>query len=205
MPTERPSEPVESDHELVERSLQGDREAFGRLAERYYRMISVLALQKTGHRADAEDIVQEAYVRAYRALGSLREGSKFAAWIYNITLKLCIDWLRRRERRDGTVPFDDDVPAHSTSGRFARSIHGVGDALEAEDEQAHVLRAMGSLPDKYRLVITLRYVRKMSYKEIAEHLGEPPGTIANRLHRATRLLQERLGRRVPERALEEMS
>ncbi|MCO5172038.1 MAG: sigma-70 family RNA polymerase sigma factor [Planctomycetes bacterium] len=195
-----------SDHDLVERALQGDREAFGRLAERYYRMISVLALQKTGHRADAEDIVQEAYVRAYRALGSLREGSKFAAWIYNITLKLCIDWLRRRERRDGTVPFDDDAPAHSTSGRLSRSLLGVGEALEASDEQAQILRAMGGLPDRYRLVITLRYVRKMSYKEIAEHLGEPAGTVANRLHRATRMLQDRMGgRRVPERALEELS
>ncbi|MBX3469989.1 MAG: sigma-70 family RNA polymerase sigma factor [Planctomycetes bacterium] len=193
-----------SDHDLVERALQGDREAFGQLAERYYRMVSVLAIQKTGHRADAEDIVQEAYVRAYRALGSLREGSKFAAWIYNITLKLCIDWLRRRERRDGTVPFDDDTPAHSASGRLARPL-AVGDALEASDEQASILRAMGALPDRYRLVITLRYVRKMSYKEIAEHLGEPAGTVANRLHRATRMLQERMGRRVPERALEELS
>lgn len=201
-----PSEPEpETDHTLVERTLQGDREAFGALAERYYRMISVLAIQKTGHRADAEDIVQEAYVKAFRALPSLREGSKFAAWIYNITLKLCIDWLRRRERRDGTVPFDDDALGHSTSGRLARPTNRVGEDLESQDEQARILRSMGALPDKYRLVITLRYVRKMSYKEIADHLGEPAGTIANRLHRATRMLQDRLGRPVAESALEELS
>jgi RNA polymerase sigma-70 factor (ECF subfamily) len=195
----------ESDHVLVERTIQGDREAFGALAERYYRMISVLAIQKTGHRADAEDIVQEAYVKAFRALPSLREGSKFAAWIYNITLKLCIDWLRRRERRDGTVPFDDDALGHSTSGRLARPSQRIGEDLETQDEQARILRSMGALPDKYRLVITLRYVRKMSYKDIADHLGEPAGTIANRLHRATRMLQDRLGRPVTEGALEELS
>jgi RNA polymerase sigma-70 factor (ECF subfamily) len=195
----------ESDHVLVERTIQGDREAFGALAERYYRMISVLAIQKTGHRADAEDIVQEAYVKAFRALPSLREGSKFAAWIYNITLKLCIDWLRRRERRDGTVPFDDDALGHSTSGRLARPNQRIGEDLETQDEQARILRSMGALPDKYRLVITLRYVRKMSYKDIADHLGEPAGTIANRLHRATRMLQDRLGRPVTEGALEELS
>jgi RNA polymerase sigma-70 factor, ECF subfamily len=196
----------ESDLALVERTLVGDREAFGLLAERYYRMISVLALQKTGHRADAEDIVQEAYVKAFRALPSLREGGKFAAWIYNITLKLCIDWLRRRERRDGTVPFDDEALGHSTSGRLPRAgAVAVGDGLEAQDEQARILRAMGALPDKYRLVVTLRYVRKMSYKEIAEHLGEPPGTVANRLHRATRMLQERVGKNVVQKALEELS
>lgn len=195
----------ESDHVLVERTIQGDREAFGALAERYYRMISVLAIQKTGHRADAEDIVQEAYVKAFRALPSLREGSKFAAWIYNITLKLCIDWLRRRERRDGTVPFDDDALGHSTSGRLARPTQRIGEDLETQDEQARILKSMGALPDKYRLVITLRYVRKMSYKDIADHLGEPAGTIANRLHRATRMLQDRLGRPVTEGALEELS
>lgn len=195
----------ESDQVLVERTIQGDRDAFGALAERYYRMISVLAIQKTGHRADAEDIVQEAYVKAFRALPSLREGSKFAAWIYNITLKLCIDWLRRRERRDGTVPFDDDALGHSTSGRLARPTQRIGEDLETQDEQARILRSMGALPDKYRLVITLRYVRKMSYKDIADHLGEPAGTIANRLHRATRMLQDRLGRPVTEGALEELS
>jgi RNA polymerase sigma-70 factor (ECF subfamily) len=196
-------EPV-PDHDLVERTLQGDREAFGQLAERYYRMISVLALQRTGHRADAEDIVQEAYVKAYRALASLREGSKFAAWLYNITLKLCIDWRRRRDRRDGTVPYDDDAPTHAASGRLPRPAR-VGADLEAQDEEARILHAMGELPDKYRLVITLRHVRKMSYKEIAEHLGEPAGTVANRLHRATRMLQERVGRGLAQRALEELS
>jgi RNA polymerase sigma-70 factor (ECF subfamily) len=194
------SEPV-SDHDLVERALRGDREAFGALAERYYRMLSVLALQKTGNRADAEDIVQETLVKAFRALGSLREGGKFSAWVYNITLKLCIDWLRRRERRDsGTVPFDDDAPTHA-SGRHARPL-GADEQVESAEEQGRIVTAIGLLPDKYRLVVTLRYVRKMSYKDMAEHLGEPSGTVANRLHRATKMLQDRLGKPVSPRALE---
>lgn len=184
----------------MERALQGDREAFGVLAARYYRMISVLALQRTGHRTDAEDIAQEALIRAYRALGALRDGDRFAAWLYNITLKLCIDWMRRRERRDPPLPIDEegDVPA-SRSARLARP--DVSDALERDEERQRILGTIGALPDKYRLVVTLRYMRRMSYKEIAVHLGEPPGTVANRLHRATRMLQERLGA-LPE-ALEE--
>jgi RNA polymerase sigma-70 factor, ECF subfamily len=186
---------------LVERALQGDREAFGQLAERYYRMISTLALQRTNHRADAEDIVQEAYVRAYRALGSLRDGARFGAWLYNITLKLCLDWARRRERRDGTVPYDDQSLPHATSGRLPRPA-SPGSELEAHDEQTRVLSAVGGLPDKYRLIVTLRYVKKMSYKDIAEHLGEPAGTIANRLHRATKMLQDKLGRSVSAQLLE---
>lgn len=192
---------VPPDRDLVDRARGGDREAFGVLALRYYRMVSTLAIQKTGHRADAEDIVQEAYVRAFRGLAQLREGSRFGAWIYNITLKLCLDWLRRRDRRDGTVPFDDSAPAHSTSGRHARP-DGIDLALEAKDESARLLSAVGGLPDKYRLIVTLRYVRRLSYKEIAEHLGEPAGTVANRLHRATKMLQDRLGRGLQPELLE---
>ncbi len=182
----------EPDEVLVERALAGDGEAFGALAERYYRMISVLALQKTGHRPDAEDIVQEALVRAFRALPSLREPARFAAWLYNITLKLCIDWSRRRDRRDGTFQLGEEALVRAESGRYRRHEDVVGQALEDADEHHKALRAMGRLPEKYRLIMTLRYVRKMSYKEIAAHLGEPPGTIANRLHRAMRMVQERL-------------
>lgn len=185
---------------LVERALAGDKEAFGVLAQRYYRMISVLAYQKTGHRSDAEDIVQEALVRAYRALPSLREGGKFAAWIYNITLKLCIDWGRRRDRRDGAVLLDEEALSSGSSGRLVRPPDPVGAQLEAAEEHDRVLDTMAQLPDKYRIVMTLRYVEKLSYKEIADHLGEPPGTIANRLHRAMKMIQQRLGQGVEETA-----
>lgn len=178
---------------LVQRSLDGDKDAFGQLAERYYRMISVLAYQKTGHRADAEDIVQEAFVRAFRALASLREGKKFAAWLYNITLKLCIDWGRRRERRDTATTLDEEALTRAESGRFRRTDITIGHEMETAEEHDRILGAVGGLPDKYRLVMTLRYVRKLSYREIAEHLGEPPGTIANRLHRAMKMTQQRLG------------
>lgn len=182
--------PDPSDQDLVALALDGDAEAFGALAERYYRMISVLALQKTGHRADAEDIVQETFVRAFRALPSLRDPNKFASWLYNIAFKLCIDWSRRRERRGHVL--GDDALDQAESGRYRRA-DAVGQQLETADEHRRVLEVMGQLPDKYRLIMTLRHVRKLSYKEIAVHLGEPTGTIANRLHRAMRMVQERLG------------
>ena len=184
------------DRDLVESTLGGDTDAFGELADRYYRMISVLAYQKTGHRTDAEDLVQEALVRAFRALPSLRDPNRFAAWLYNITLKLCIDWSRRRERRSATLSMDNDALAHAESGRHRRTDPSVGAELEQAEEHQRVLGAVGHLPDKYGVVVTLRYVHRMSYREIADHLGEPPGTIANRLHRATRMLQEKLGVRL---------
>lgn len=187
------AEHTPSDEALVERALNGDKDAFGALAERYFRMISVLAYQKTGHRADAEDIVQEALVRAFKALPSLREQHKFAPWIYNITLKLCIDASRRRERRGGTLPLEEETLSHKESGRFPRVAPEVGQRLENAEEHGRVLGMVSTLPDKYRVVMTLRYVEKMSYKEISVHLGEPTGTIANRLHRAMKMVQDKLG------------
>jgi RNA polymerase sigma-70 factor (ECF subfamily) len=189
-------DPQASDGDLVQRTLDGDKDAFGVLAQRYYRMISVLALQKTGHRADAEDIVQEALVRAFKALPTLREGRKFPGWLYHITLKLCIDWSRRRDRQGTAVHMEEEAMSRAQSGRLRRAEVHVGGELEAAEEHERVLSAVGKLPDKYGLVVTLRYVNKMSYKQIAEHLGEPAGTVANRLHRATRMLQEKLGARV---------
>ncbi|MBL4849121.1 MAG: sigma-70 family RNA polymerase sigma factor [Planctomycetes bacterium] len=184
------------DEALVERAVGGDKDAFGLLAERYYRMISVLAYQKTGHRADAEDIVQEALVRAFRALADLRDPRKFASWLYNITLKLCIDWSRRRERRGTPMSLEEETLSHKESGRFPRAQQPVGQSLENAEEHGRVIAAVAALPDRYRIVMTLRYVEKMSYKEISEHLGEPTGTIANRLHRAMKMVQERLGTKV---------
>ncbi|MBI3724404.1 sigma-70 family RNA polymerase sigma factor [bacterium] len=185
------------DNELVTQAKGGNRDAFGQLADRYYRMVSILAYQKIKNRADAEDVVQEAFVRAYRALESLREAEKFGGWLYHIALKICLDHLRKRDRHDAPVRLDDlahagvaaDVPEPS--------------ALETQEENTKVSDAIAALPDKYRIVITLVYIEKKSYKEIAEQLGEPDGTIANRIHRAMKMLRQAIGG-VPAAPLEEL-
>ncbi|MBI3726544.1 hypothetical protein HY251_21680 [bacterium] len=83
-----------SDAELVAVTRAGSKDAFGQLADRYYRMVSILACQKIKSRSDVEDVVQEAFVRAYRALDSLREPWKFGGWLYHIALQICLDRLR---------------------------------------------------------------------------------------------------------------
>ncbi len=178
------------------RSQGGDREAFGLLCERYYQMVTILAYQKIRNRTDAEDLVQESFVRAYRAIESLREGDKFPGWLYRITLKICLDHLRKTNRRDPTVPLDEDAHAG-----VAPDAHALSD-MEAREEQTKVAQAIARLPDKYRLVVMLRFIDKKSYREIAEQLGEPDGTIANRIHRAVKMLQSGLDGAATE-ALEE--
>ena len=85
---------AKDDTSLVERSKAGDREAFGELVERYGRMISVLVFQKVGRRDEAEDIVQDVFFRAFGAIGSLRDPTRFAGWLYRLAFRRCIDWQR---------------------------------------------------------------------------------------------------------------
>src|SRR5271155_5598196 len=119
-------------------------------------MVSILAYQKIRNRTDAEDLVQESFVRAYRAIESLREGDKFPGWLYRITLKICLDHMRKTNRRDPTVPLDEETHAGAAPDSPAVS------ELEAREERSKVAQAISRLPDKYRLVVMLRFIDKKS-------------------------------------------
>lgn len=173
------------DAELVRRTLAGDRGAFGALVGRYERVVGALAFQKVGNSADAEDVAQESFLKAYAALGELDDPGKFGSWLYGIAFRASIDVLRRRGRRGPVVPID--AAKEPLDPR-------AGDDAARRDEAERVQAALGAIPDKYRLVLTLRYQQHMSYEEIARHLGEPAGTVANRIHRAAKMMRERLER-----------
>ncbi len=189
------SGPLPSDADLVARTLAGEKDAFGALADRYGKLVSVLAFQKVGNRADAEDLAQDAFLKAYHALADLKEPEKFGSWLYNIAFRLAIDLLRRRGRTSaGVEALKERALGAAPPPSLAGAVAGGGQAEDASRREwaEKVMEAVGSLPDKYRLVLTLRYQRMMSYRAIAEHLGEPGGTIGNRLHRAANMLRERL-------------
>ena len=174
------------DANLVQLARQGDEEAFGELMNRYWQTIGVLAYQKVGRMQDADDVAQETFIRAYKALGDLRDPHRFGAWVYHIGLRQCIDCLRARKRKQ----------ALSLDGLQERNVQfaegEVPDFLELQEQNGELLRAVHSLPDNYRVVLTLRYYKGMAYREIAEHLGEPQGTISNRIFRGLRLLKDQM-------------
>lgn len=184
-----------TDEELVIAARLGDTEAFGQLVERYISTISYLAYQKTNDRAEAEDIAQEAFVKAYKALDSLKNPGKFGAWLYNIAFRLCMDYLRKKSHRRPAISFDE----LEAKGLEPYEANNDKAERELEDRSQSLKEAIDKLPDAYRLVVTLRYMKKMSYKEIATHLDEPEGTIANRLHRATNLLKDKLSKGASQR------
>ena len=188
------AEHLADDAILVRRALGGDREAFGELVGRYERVLGALCRQKLRDAAEAEDVVQEAFLKAYTALDSLKDPERFGPWLYGIAFRAAVDQLRRRGRTGRVLSLDryraggGNDPADPTEDAHEKA--------QRREQAERVLDTLGELPVKYRLVLTLRYQRQMAYKEIAAHLGEPAGTVANRLHRAMAMLKDRLQVRV---------
>ena len=165
-----------SDAELVERSIAGDREAFGRLYEAHARRVAA-RIAAAGVREGVEDLLQEAFVRAWRSLRSLRDPGAFGSWVAVIAANLARDLLAEgkaageRGRREGPRGSDEPDPARVVE---------VADAVEA-------------LPEEMRTVLELRFRRGLGYAEIASELGITEDNVAVRLHRARARLRDMLG------------
>lgn len=176
-----------SDAELVLHARAGDREAFGILVERHRRTVFILALQRGYDHSLAEDVAQEAFLKAYQNLEHLSDPGAFARWLYGIAHNVIADHARKRSRRKelsgleyAPEPADaQDAPQH----------------LAHAERRRQVFRALDELNEEQRLVILLRYIEGLSPREIAERLAEPRGTIRSRLHHALSYLQAALGER----------
>lgn len=179
LPLQSPKKDSIEDASLVESSLKGDTLSFGCLIDKYWEILAIIIYNRLRNHADTEDVLQETFIKAYRKLSSLKDPLKFGPWLYHVAITTSIDWIRK-ESRHSSLSLEDvheDCSADSSSDK---------DYLLEE----HVLKAVQSLPEKYQIVVTLRYFKGMSYQEITDHLGEPAGTISNRLHRANKLLKE---------------
>ncbi|HJU87944.1 MAG TPA: sigma-70 family RNA polymerase sigma factor [Gemmatimonadaceae bacterium] len=154
------------------------------------------ALRLTMNRQDAEDLVQEAALLAFKAFGGFEPGTNFKAWFFRILTNAFYS-SRRRKRPEHALDDLDDVPELYLYTRTAEAgLHGqetdpakVTLGRMAADD---IARALASLPDEFRMVATMYFMEDFSYQEIAEMLGIPVGTVRSRLHRGRKLLQMRL-------------
>jgi RNA polymerase sigma factor (sigma-70 family) len=176
-----------ADERLVSATLHGDVSAFGTLVERYWKMVVALALSRISDPAEAEDIAQESFLKAYSQLRSLQDPSRFGGWLSKIALQLCADAGRRTIRRRLTLgcralPLEDleAIPAYSANPGLSESqIHFVRDTV-------------AQLPERLRNLIVMRFVAGLSAVQIAEQLGKRPGTVRVWLHRAYKILRKDL-------------
>jgi RNA polymerase sigma-70 factor (ECF subfamily) len=171
---------------LVARARGGDLAAFEQLVRQHQRYVFNLAYRVLGDYAEAEDVAQEAFVRAWRGLPDFRGEAHFATWLYRIVHNLCLNRLPGLQRdllqvemAEGLIADTPDSP----SGRF-----------EAREQIEFLHAELEHLPEKYRLVLTLRYLQNLSYDEIAATLDLTLGTVKTHIHRARQLLTERLRR-----------
>ncbi len=152
------------------------------------------ALRLTRNAADAEDLVQETYLRAYRGFGGFQEGTNLKAWLYRILTNSYINTYRKKQREPQIVEGPDDVDEWYLYDRLGgRNVEGSAEeaVLDQIPDQA-VKDAVESLPERFRLPVLLADVEGFSYKEIAEIMDTPIGTVMSRLHRGRKALERAL-------------
>jgi RNA polymerase sigma-70 factor (ECF subfamily) len=173
-----------------------DQAEFADLAMPYMSALYSAALRMTRNPSDAEDLVQETYLRAYRGFGGFKDGTNLKAWLYRILTNTFINSYRAKKRRPDEVDLDD-TPESSIFQRLggleaaSASRSTEAEVLESIPE-AEVKDALESLPDQFRMAVILADIEGFSYKEIADIMEVPIGTVMSRLHRGRRLLQTRL-------------
>ncbi|MFZ4518372.1 MAG: sigma-70 family RNA polymerase sigma factor [Microthrixaceae bacterium] len=171
----------------------------------YVDQLFAAAMRMTRNQADAEDLLQETFVRAYRGFGSFTEGTNLRAWMYRILTNTFINTYRAKQRRPEQTDLDDveDLYLYKRLGGLEAASLG----RSAEDElmdmftETEVKDAIEALPEQFRMAVLLADVEGFSYKEIAEIVDVPIGTVMSRLHRGRKALQRSLHDFAAERGL----
>jgi RNA polymerase sigma-70 factor (ECF subfamily) len=182
----------EEDREAVRRVQAGETEAFEVLVEKYKRKTFRLAYSVLRDQEEALDVAQEAFVKAFRSLPKFKGESAFYTWLFRITMNVALDRRRQRATRAKSLGAEDVPPEEWERTAVASEPSPDEEAVGAE-RRARIARALESLPDHHRSIIILSDIQGLSYREIAEVLAIPMGTVMSRLHNARKRLRDALG------------
>lgn len=183
----------ELDQQLVVRAQHGDQQAFGLLVSKYQRKLARLLSRMIRDPAEVEDVAQETFIKAYRALGNFRGDSAFYTWLYRIGINTAKNYLVSQGRRAPTrTDFDADEAEGFEEGELLRDINTPERMLFSKEIGETVNAAMEALPEELRMAITLREIEGMSYEDIARMMDCPIGTVRSRIFRAREAVAEKL-------------
>jgi RNA polymerase sigma-70 factor (ECF subfamily) len=175
----------EVDQQLVLRAQRGDKRAFELLVLKYQRKLGRLLSRFVRDAAEVEDVTQEAFIKAYRALPSFRGDSAFYTWLYRIAINTAKNYLVALGRRAPTTTgFDNEEAENFEDAEQLRDANTPESELQGKQIAATVNKAMDALPDDLRTAITLREIEGLSYEEIASVMNCPIGTVRSRIYRA---------------------
>ncbi|HZR68965.1 MAG TPA: RNA polymerase sigma factor RpoE [Burkholderiales bacterium] len=181
------------DRQLVERAQKGDKQAFEALVSKYQRKLARLLARFIRDPAEVEDVAQEAFIKAYRALPSFRGDSAFYTWLYRIGINTAKNYLVAMGRRAPTATeFDSEEAEGFEDGEHLRDINTPESVLMSNEIARTVNDTMEQLPEELRNAITLREIEGLSYEDIATIMNCPIGTVRSRIFRAREAIAEKL-------------
>jgi RNA polymerase sigma-70 factor (ECF subfamily) len=178
---------MDQERAWIEQALQGDSRAFGQLVQAYERPVYNLTYRMLGDPAEAEDAAQETFLRAYSKLATYQPERKFVNWLLSIASHHCIDRLRRKGRAP-QLSLEGPLPPQWLVSSAPRPEQ----VVNKKQEQERVRQVLDTLPSTYRTAVVLRYWYGMSYQEIAQTMDTTESAIKSRLHRARRMMAQKL-------------
>lgn len=178
-----------TDQQLVERVKKGDKKAFDLLVIKYQHRLLLLANRFVKNDATAQDVVQEAFIKAYKALPKFRGDSQFYTWMYRITANTAKNYLSSQSRRASTTDILPEDAEFMESAQDLRSTDSPEQIATAEDLENKIKNAIAELPDDLKTALWLREYDGLSYEEISEVMNCPIGTVRSRIFRAREALE----------------
>ncbi len=177
------------ENEIVKLAQQGDKEAFSVLVRKYQNKVFGLAINIVHNHETADDLAQEIFIKAYQALPRFRYQSEFGTWLYQIAINHIRDYLRRHKKEKDDLCLDEIPEIRAEEKEISERL---AESQEEERRKRLIREKMEEMPEKYRLILSLRDIQGLSYEEIGRMLKLSAGTVDSRLHRARRLLRKKL-------------
>ncbi|OIQ30702.1 MAG: RNA polymerase [Bacteroidetes bacterium MedPE-SWsnd-G2] len=173
-----------NDQEYINRILQGDSNAFAILVDRYKALVFTLALRVLKHKEEAEEVSQDAFIKAYKNLNKFKGDSKFSTWIYKITYHACLDRIKKN-KKDDVLRAIDEYTEHKVI-----SVDGILDGIEKKERNVVIKECIFKLPEDEAALITLYYFEELSLDEIGEIVGLKSNNVKVKLFRIRKRLGE---------------
>ena len=181
------------DSKLVRRVQQGDKRAFDLLVLKYQHRVRAIVSRYIQDHGEVDDVVQESFIKAYRALGDFRGDSQFYTWLYRIAVNTAKNFLVARSRRPPASDVDLEDAEHFVGSEGLIDLDTPENLAQSDELRAVVEGAIRALPEDLRVAITLREFEGLSYEDIASVMGCPVGTVRSRIFRAREAIDQRVG------------